>query len=307
MSLRSKILFITLVTACSAYSQEFCDIQALAQHQIMAQACNLSYCQDEESVLTEIKSLGASDTKRIRSGNSAALLFRIDKSIYVAIAGTEIKEKSPGFMGKNIPIFGRRIPTVNVLPMISQDLLDDVALTLIRYSGRAKDGRPTCVAHGGFYAHGAALDAEIANYIREAKNKGVERLILGGHSLGGAAATVLATMQNHDLETILVTFGAPAALGMQVARLLGQNDISVFRYENMNDPVPRLLTGYFHPVGPSVHHIYFDQAGNFPNPLALDTLIPSIEAHGMAKNYGLAPAIYYRKLRDSNFSVGLVK
>jgi hypothetical protein len=72
------------------------------------------------------------------------------------------------------------------------------------------------------------------------------KVILAGHSLGGAMAIITAglmTLSRMPLVS-LVTFGAPRACGKTLVKLL--KDVEVRQYRNGNDPVPEVPLLYEH-------------------------------------------------------------
>lgn len=119
----------------------------------------------------------------------------------------------------------------------------------------AKENQPT--VHGGFNAYvdylldKMVLDTDGVNMkgiFAEVKNDPNTRLILVGHSMGGAVATLLAE-RLYDLglpsdRFRVITFGAPAIGNSVFAEQYGDR-INLVRYTNSADPVPGSLQTVF--------------------------------------------------------------
>jgi len=104
-------------------------------------------------------------------------------------------------------------------------------------------------AHAGFVAALEGIYAELEARTRDAP------VLFGGHSLGGALATLAAA--RHPRAAAVYTFGAPRAVDSGFARLFR---VPAFRYVNNNDLVP------FLPPPIAYRHVgrllYLDRAGN---------------------------------------------
>lgn len=81
------------------------------------------------------------------------------------------------------------------------------------------------------------------------------KLVITGHSLGGAVATLAAAVfRKQGLELTLYTFGSPRVGNEALAKYISASGTN-FRVTHLNDPVPRLppLTlGYRH-IEPEYH------------------------------------------------------
>ena len=102
--------------------------------------------------------------------------------------------------------------------------------------------------HEGFYRANRSVDKGIRNVIHDHPDR---KIVLTGHSLGGALAAELAT--TIDITQYLITFGQPCIGGALCARELELNFLYTneryIRVVNGSDAVPRLLEnrfGYHH-------------------------------------------------------------
>ena len=112
------------------------------------------------------------------------------------------------------------------------------------------------VAHRGFLGAFQAVEGRLRSALSQASAR---KLILTGHSLGGAIATVMAAEWQEFLPpAMVVTFGQPA-VGIGAFRMFYQQHYSgkFFRFVNDDDIVPRVPPGYEH-VGRLLH---FDRDG----------------------------------------------
>ncbi|KAJ9419482.1 hypothetical protein FOXG_07142 [Fusarium oxysporum f. sp. lycopersici 4287] len=108
-----------------------------------------------------------------------------------------------------------------------------------------------CTAHWGFWTSWVAARGPVLQVIRTAAaiNPGF-RIVVTGHSLGGAIASLAAAeLRNNGYSTDLYTFGAPRfgddALSTYITNQAGGN----YRVTHYNDPVPRvppMFVGYAH-------------------------------------------------------------
>lgn len=112
-----------------------------------------------------------------------------------------------------------------------------------------------CHAHDGFWTSWM----DVRHKVLQAIDKAVDarpkyRVIVVGHSLGGAIATLAAgTIRNrsaHLLQvTELYTFGSPRVGSYQTARFLSEQSRLSYRITSTSDPVPRLpgvILDYMH-------------------------------------------------------------
>ena len=131
---------------------------------------------------------------------------------------------------------------------------------------------PGCEVHAGFLdAFQEEQTTVIDSVTRLMKENPGYKLVITGHSLGGAIATVAATeLRKRGFQLSLVTLGAPRVGNEALAKFISASG-SNFRVTHLNDPVPRLppLTmGYRHlepeyhifrgdyPIGPSDIKVY---------------------------------------------------
>lgn len=116
------------------------------------------------------------------------------------------------------------------------------------------------VAHRGFLGAFQAVESRLRSALSGTSGR---KLILTGHSLGGALATVMAAeWQDFMPASWIVTFGQPA-VGSGAFRMFFLQHYSgkFFRFVNDDDIVPRVPPGYEH-VGRLLH---FDTAGRLQN------------------------------------------
>jgi len=131
---------------------------------------------------------------------------------------------------------------------------------------------PGCKVHLGFLEAFREEQATVVDSVtRLMKGNPKYQLVVTGHSLGGAVATIAATeLRKRGFEVSLVTYGAPRVGNEALAKLISASGAN-FRVTHLNDPVPRLppLTlGYRHvepeyhifrgdyPIGPSDIKVY---------------------------------------------------
>lgn len=110
----------------------------------------------------------------------------------------------------------------------------------------------TTSVHSGFVKHVAVVYADILQYIRRTRhNNDHGSIYVVGHSLGGAAAVVCGARLVCDFpgtRVRVVTAGAPR-VGDSAFRnwYIRQRCLSIVRYENPRDPVPKVpYWGYYH-------------------------------------------------------------
>lgn len=117
--------------------------------------------------------------------------------------------------------------------------------------------RPYGVVHRGFLAAFQAIESCIREVLASISDR---KLILTGHSLGGALATVAAAELQRDLPASLIaTYGQPA-VGRGTFHSFIQQHYSrkFFRFVNDDDIVPQVPPGFEH-TGRLLH---FDSRGN---------------------------------------------
>ncbi|KAF2197958.1 alpha/beta-hydrolase [Delitschia confertaspora ATCC 74209] len=136
-------------------------------------------------------------------------------------------------------------------------------LTNLDLSTIPTDLCPGCTAHSGFWSSWLESRTGVLDAIKTAarENPGY-KLIVTGHSLGGAIATLAAAeLRNSGYETALYTFGAPRIAGPKLSSFISQQPGGNYRVTHWNDPVPRLPPipmGFVH-VSPEY---YIDKGNN---------------------------------------------
>lgn len=118
--------------------------------------------------------------------------------------------------------------------------------------------RPYGMVHRGFLAAFQAVETQLLEAIAALPNR---TLLLTGHSLGGALAT-LAAAEWHDRFPAkwIITFGQPAVGKGAFTQFMQPQTDSFIRFVNDNDIVTRVPPTYQH-VGRLMH---FNAAGNVP-------------------------------------------
>lgn len=101
--------------------------------------------------------------------------------------------------------------------------------------------------HTGFFLGWASIEravlAQIQRWQNEAEGQALPPLLVTGHSLGGALATMAAASLNENGINVagLYTFGQPRVGDLTFTRQLNRNlDGKVFRFINNNDVVPHI-------------------------------------------------------------------
>lgn len=108
-----------------------------------------------------------------------------------------------------------------------------------------------CLAHAGFLASWKSVhdDVEIAVKSAKAANPSF-KLVVTGHSLGGAVATLTGAKLRQDGYALdIYTYGSPRVGNAVFANFVTTQAGSEFRITHFNDPVPKLapiLLGYRH-------------------------------------------------------------
>ncbi len=184
----------------------------------LARACNLAY-RNRASISAELVSHGFGFHRFIEAENAFAIYARADDSIETLIA----------VRGTDEPL----------------DWVHNIRIGQIKY----KQGR----VHAGFFDHASQLWKELHSLIEPN-----DRIWLTGHSLGGAAATLLADfIQRQQLTEVrsVMTFGAPRVFDPTAAAHYRPR---LVRFCNVGDLVPHLPSRgirlrYNHPAGRVLH------------------------------------------------------
>lgn len=113
--------------------------------------------------------------------------------------------------------------------------------------------------HRGFKANAERTLVKLISHGSDLPSK--RRLVLTGHSLGGATATCLAYLLRHTHpDALLVTFGSPRPGGRKLRKHLKQREH--YRYRHGDDVVPLTppwIAGYVH----TTPKIYLDAPKSF--------------------------------------------
>ena len=121
-------------------------------------------------------------------------------------------------------------------------------LSLLRPLCRARTGR-TFVFTPGFFQQYISLHYQICEMLEKL---GAKHVLLCGHSLGGALATIAVAMLPNKYTCDLATFGSPRAGNALFAEVVRARCVSVARVVHDRDVVttaPLRLMGYEHVVG----------------------------------------------------------
>ena len=139
----------------------------------------------------------------------------------------------------------------------SQDLKD--AKIDLNYSKLIPyKNHPFAKVHGGFWTAYKSIQDEIYNLI---KNHQIDHLMVVGHSLGGALATIASldlaeVLDIHIHKILMVSLGAPRVGNLQYTQLYDSKVDEYYRLTHGHDPVVQLpyrLMG-FHHIG---HEIFY--------------------------------------------------
>jgi len=148
---------------------------------------------------------------------------------------------------------------------------------------REKARNNTPGVHGGFNEYTSlvlrdsvvAEDGSLSGVFGYAKNTANAHIILTGHSMGGAVATLLATRLvdlGFPKERIhVLTFGAPA-IGNKEYNAAYADKLDVVRITNTNDPIPGSLQTFFGgyvQCGKNVKYHLSSQIGNLQHDMAM--------------------------------------
>ncbi|MEM9804234.1 MAG: lipase family protein, partial [Cyanobacteria bacterium P01_D01_bin.56] len=195
----------------------------------LAKASMLVY-QDIEYVLEILKLWGIKDIRddfqyfNNKEYDTQAFLFRTDDCIVLAFRGSkEIRDWYTNFSTRLRKFTIRR----------------EGKTTISSYKGRV---------HTGFFLGWASVEREVLEQIKHWQNElnlgeSLPPLLVTGHSLGGALATMAAaSLQDNNMNVAgLYTFGQPRAGDVSFTRQL--NNLladKVFRFINNNDVVPHV-------------------------------------------------------------------
>jgi len=141
-----------------------------------------------------------------------------------------------------------------------KNILTDLKATFYKYQYCPKSLK--CKSHRGFYKQFIAMKDDLDRIVHplwnEMKNKPNAKIIVTGHSLGAAIATLYAAYLHKVLnlpqgqgKIILVAFGSPRVGNKQLVSQINQ-DIGVhniYRVNFKSDPIPKtppLIFGYRH-------------------------------------------------------------
>lgn len=179
----------------------------------IAELCSRIYQPGEN----QFEELGFSSCEIIESGSHYAAVCSNDKVVVVVFRGT------------SIPI---------------PDWLTN--LTFVNHEIDAQSG---FVVHRGFFNATESIYSRVLSSLR-AQGGGTKRVIVTGHSLGGAMAAIFSlkarTKEGMTIDEV-VTFGQPLAFNVALGDHI--NDTfkqSYRRFVNADDIVPRVLRGYLH-------------------------------------------------------------
>jgi predicted lipase len=118
-----------------------------------------------------------------------------------------------------------------------------------------------CTAHEGFWTSWREARSRVLNAIKTASqaNPGYS-IVLTGHSLGGAIASLAAAeIRKSGYTAALYTFGAPRFASEKLSDFITKQPGGNYRVTHLNDPVPRLPPISFNFVHVSPEY-YVDQS-----------------------------------------------
>ncbi|KAM4054458.1 lipase (class 3) domain-containing protein [Hirsutella rhossiliensis] len=118
----------------------------------------------------------------------------------------------------------------------AKDVLTDLYFTM----GDTKELCEDCQVHNGFRAAFSSVKTDVLKAVQTLKDKkGYTKVVVTGHSLGGAVATVAsAYLRKRGHNCDLYTYGSPRVGNRQFARFVeNQNQGTNFRIANQNDAV----------------------------------------------------------------------
>ena len=146
-----------------------------------------------------------------------------------------------------------------------------------------------CTAEEGFYNSWQEARSGVMAALKTAAAANPSyRVVVTGHSLGGAIAAIAAAeLRNQGTTTDLYTYGQPRIGGLTISNYItNQNKGGNFRVTHFDDPVPRLpplFLGYVH-ISPE----YYIKSGNGVAVTAPDitALTGSVNLNGNTGNLG---------------------
>lgn len=178
---------------------------------LCSQACLLSYVEQEPFIEAALARIGFTETRFYEVNGTDAFLAINEDSLLLAFRGTE--------SGDN------------------RDLITDSKIVQAKFFDYGR-------AHRGFIQALEnlleQLDTDLDALFREKQR----RLIICGHSLGGALATLYGLHQ-HDKSPEIYTIGCPRVGGISFAKN-AEKRINVYRILNDNDLIPKLPTPPFY-------------------------------------------------------------
>lgn len=235
----------------------------------LAQCSLLIYVKEDAFIQERLAEAGFSDSQTFDQLGTYAFLAENEGNLIIAFRGTETGDQT--------------------------DYLTDAKFNQTSFTEHG-------TAHSGFVEALAQVSSDLRQSIDERlqENPG-KRVWITGHSMGGALATLFA-IEHPDLVTAVYTFGAPRAVGRQLAGHC-QASLPLFRIVNNNDLVPRL------PSPPFYEHIgstYFLTAERnlIIDPAGLETwterakghsefLKRLVSEHWMRKDFSAIPSAYF--------------
>ncbi|KAL2023885.1 hypothetical protein VTK56DRAFT_662 [Thermocarpiscus australiensis] len=134
------------------------------------------------------------------------------------------------------------------------------------------DLTPGCLAHTGFYASWGEIKPAVLAAVGAAKSANPSyKIILTGHSLGGAVATLAAAyIREAGYAADLYTYGSPRVGNTAFARFVTEQAGGEYRLTHADDPVPRLP-----PIFVNYRHVspeYWFEDKNGDGAIALDEI-----------------------------------
>lgn len=175
----------------------------------LAMASDLVYAEDSKLIQSTVRGWGFNECHFIQKDRTECLIARIENLVLIVFRGTQ----------------GLRdwLSNLDLLPM------------------KLPMGR----VHRGFHEQFATVQASIEAIVHADSNT---EIMLAGHSLGGAIATIAAAKWNKTYRIkALYTFGQPAVGNDVFADSMGNNyQSNYYRFVNDADVVARVPPGYTH-------------------------------------------------------------